>query len=310
MDLCVTNHSTTLMLLENDGTGHFTDITAGSGMEVSGFFLQSKFEDFDNDGFIDFMTSGDNSSNFYFKGNGDGTFAQLDWPFAYGDAMLSFATGDVARDGQMDLIASYGSVYVSPDNNNPDQLYINEGSDNHWVCFDLQGIESNSDAVGAQVAIYGPWGTQLRDVRAGESYGITCTTHPHFGLGMADYIDSAVVHFPSGFTVTLTDPAIDTYHNVIEAPCQIGAFDLTLEGASVLCPGETSTHHSPCWLCQLCLEQWSRHRDRHRRRDGQLHRARIRQRRMRRCIQCHIHRGLPTRSAHHHNRRRPEVVRR
>ncbi len=245
MDLCVTNHSTTLMLLENDGTGHFTDITAGSGMEVSGFFLQSKFEDFDNDGFIDFMTSGDNSSNFYFKGNGDGTFAQLDWPFAYGDAMLSFATGDVARDGQMDLIASYGSVYVSPDNNNPDQLYINEGSDNHWVCFDLQGIESNSDAVGAQVAIYGPWGTQLRDVRAGESYGITCTTHPHFGLGMADYIDSAVVHFPSGFTVTLTDPAIDTYHNVIEAPCQIGAFDLTLEGASVLCPGETSTITAP-----------------------------------------------------------------
>ena len=95
MDLAVTNHSTTLFLLENDGTGHYTDITAGSGMEVSGFFLQSKFEDFDNDGFLDFITSGDNSSNYYFKGNGDGTFEQLAWPFSYGDAMLSFATGDV-----------------------------------------------------------------------------------------------------------------------------------------------------------------------------------------------------------------------
>ena len=245
MDIAVTNHSTSMFLLENDGNGYFTDISEGSGMDVSGFFLQSKFEDFDNDGFLDFITSGDNSSNFYFKGNGDGTFDQLDWPFAYNDAMLSFATGDFGKDGQMDLIASYGGVYVSPDNNNPDQFYVNEGNDNHWVCFDLQGIISNSDAVGAQVAIYGPWGTQLRDVRAGESYGITCTAHPHFGLGAADYIDSAVVHFPSGFTVTLDNPAIDTYHNVIEAPCQVGAFDLTLEGAAVLCPGETSTLTAP-----------------------------------------------------------------
>ena len=41
MDLAVTNHSTTLFLLENDGTGHYTDITAGSGMEVSGLFPTS-----------------------------------------------------------------------------------------------------------------------------------------------------------------------------------------------------------------------------------------------------------------------------
>ena len=245
MDLAVTNHSNSIFLLENDGTGHFIDITDGCGMDVSGFFLQSKFEDFDNDGFIDFITSGDNSSNFYFKGNGDGTFEELSWPFSYGDPMLSFATGDFGRDGQMDLIASHGGVYVSPDNNNPDQLYINDGSDHHWVCFDLQGIESNADAVGAQVAIYGPWGVQLRDVRSGESYGITCTTHPHFGLGEADHIDSAVVHFPSGFSTTLIDPAIDTYHNVIEAPCQIGAFDLTLTGSAVICPGETATLDAP-----------------------------------------------------------------
>ena len=72
----------------------------------------------------------------------------LDWPFAYDDAMLSFATGDFGNDGQMDLIASHGGVYVSPDNNNPDQLYINEGNDNHWVSFDLQGVISNSEPLG------------------------------------------------------------------------------------------------------------------------------------------------------------------
>ena len=47
------------------------------------------------------------------------------------------------------------------------------------------------------------------------------------------------------FTVTLEDPAIDTYHNVLEAPCQVGAFDLALEGSAVLCPGESATLTAP-----------------------------------------------------------------
>ena len=245
MDIAVTNHSASVFLLENDGNGYYTDITSGSGMEVSGFFLQSKFVDFDNDGFLDFITSGDNSSNYYFKGNGDGTFEELAWPFSYDDAMLSFATGDFGNDGQIDLIASHGNGYVTADNNNPDQLYINEGNDNHWMTFDLQGIISNSDAVGAQIALYGPWGIQLRDVRAGESYGITCSTHAHFGLGTAEYADSAVVQFPSGFSTTLVNPAIDTFHNVIEAPCIVDAFEVTLEGQPVICPGETVTLSAP-----------------------------------------------------------------
>ena len=69
-------------------------------------------------------------------------------------------------------------------------------------------------------------------MRAGEAR-IT-TTHPHFGLGDATEIDSAVV--PSGFTTTLVNWFV---YNVIEAPCQIGAFDLTLTGSTVICPGET-----------------------------------------------------------------------
>ncbi|MCB0770795.1 MAG: VCBS repeat-containing protein, partial [Flavobacteriales bacterium] len=48
LDMVATNHDATIQLFENDGTGNYTDITAGCGMEVNGFFLQSKFVDFDN----------------------------------------------------------------------------------------------------------------------------------------------------------------------------------------------------------------------------------------------------------------------
>ena len=65
---------------ENDGTGHFTDITAGSGLFLTGFFLQAKLADFDNDGHLDCLTSGGTGAQYFLLGNGDGTFTELDWP--------------------------------------------------------------------------------------------------------------------------------------------------------------------------------------------------------------------------------------
>jgi hypothetical protein len=237
LDALVTNHSTTLSLLQNDGTGHFTDITAGSGLEVTGLFLQAKLADFDNDGFLDLLTSGNNVANYFFLGLGDGTFEVQPWPFdTGGDAVLSFAVGDVGRDGDLDVYATRGGVYVNPDLFHPDQLHVNEGSDHHWVAFDVQGVTGNLDAVGARVALYGAWGTQIREVRAGESYGITCTHHALFGLGEVAEIDSAVVRFASGLEVVLVSPEIDTYHEVLEAPCSLGEVAVEVQD-TVLCEG-------------------------------------------------------------------------
>lgn len=235
-DCFITNHSTTMTLLENDGNGYFTDITPGSGLDISGFALQAKLADFDNDGFVDVVISG--GIHRYMRNNGDGTFVQSD-AFPYGDTMHSFAVGDVNRDGFMDLYASYGNGYNSPDNGNDDILWINDGNDNHWVVFDLEGIESNMDAVGAKVTITGEFGTQVREVRSGESYGITNTFVCHFGLGSATSIENVTIQWPSGLVTEMTNPEIDTHHSVLEAPCMtsVASSASTLE----LCPGETAT---------------------------------------------------------------------
>ena len=202
-DCLVTNHSATLLLLENDGTGNFTDITAGSGLEVTGFFLQAKLEDFDNDGFVDLVYSG--GAHAYFKNNGDRTFSNVPGMFPYGDTMHSFATGDVNRDGQVDLYASYGNGYVTRTTATTTCLWINNGNPGqHWITFELEGFQSNRDAVGATVEITGAFGTQVRSVRAGESYGMTSTFSCHFGLGAADVVETATVFWPSGLTTSLT----------------------------------------------------------------------------------------------------------
>ena len=245
MDALVTNHSAAMALFENDGNGYFTDISVGSGLNITGFFLQAKMADFDNDGHLDVMTSGGGGAQHFLLGQGDGTFEAVPWPFGYPDNILGFAVGDAGRDGALDVYATHGGVYVSPDPNNPDVLYLNEGNSHHWVAFDLQGVSSNLDAVGSQVSLYGAWGIQVREVRAGESYGMTCSHHVHFGLGAETEIDSAIIRFPGGTEQVLIAPATDTYHDVIEAPCTLPPFDIEWAGETTLCPGEWVTLSTP-----------------------------------------------------------------
>ena len=200
LDLITVNHSTTAQLFKNDGTGHYTNNTAGSGLEFSNFFLQSKCEDLDNDGFIDLLCV---EGNYYFRNNGNGTFtrntALLPAPNTT-QTLHSFALGDMNHDGDIDIYASYGTGYVTPSTSKDDELYLNNGNANNFINFQLTGGTSNRDGVGARVTLYGGWGKQMREIRAGESYGIVCSFTCHFGMGTALMADSAVVRWPSGTT--------------------------------------------------------------------------------------------------------------
>ena len=129
-------------------------------------------QDFDNDGYLDILIAG--SEWLYFKNNGNMTFTRQTTMFA-NNGMLSFATGDLNHDGFVDVFASYGDIYQSPSNTYDDVLYLNDRNQNNFIAFTLEGTQSNKGAVGARVTIYGPWGIQIREVRAGESYG-TCNS--------------------------------------------------------------------------------------------------------------------------------------
>lgn len=217
LDLVVTNHDNTIRLFENDGAGFFTEITAGSGLEVTGFFLQSIMRDFDNDGFVDLLISG--GVNYLFMNNGDNTFSDATTAIQSTDDLHSFGLGDLNSDGFIDIYASYGDGYVNPDNSNPDKLWLNDGNTNNWIAFELEGVTSNRDAVGAQTRIYGPWGVQMREVRAGESYGINNSFNAHFGLGLESDIDSVVVNWPSGLVDTYTNLSGGQYYTLLEGTC-------------------------------------------------------------------------------------------
>ncbi len=243
LDIVMTNHGENGQILENDGTGHFTDITSASGLTTPGMDpIESMVEDFDNDGFLDiFITGGGNGDSYFlYHNNGNKTFTLVTLPIpSTTNGMLSFATGDLNHDGKIDMYASYGNVYNTP-TSTADVLYLNTThNSNHFITFDLKGTVSNLGAIGARVTIYGPWGKQIREVRAGESYGTCNSFQCHFGLGQNTMVDSARIDWPSHLQTHLTNLAADQFVTSVENGCNISGN--VIPGPYVLCTGQTVT---------------------------------------------------------------------
>jgi ASPIC and UnbV. len=190
-DCFITNHDASSQLLENDGFGHFTDITAASGLfnQVPGLPLQGVFRDFDNDGFVDILVAG--TLHRLFRNNGNKTFSLIANPFG-AKPVESFALGDLDNNGFQDVYASYSTGF-NGENHPPDILWLNNGNDNHFFGLNLRGKQSNRSGVGAKIQLYSALGVQTREVRSGESYGISNSLQIHFGLGTWTAYDSVVV---------------------------------------------------------------------------------------------------------------------
>lgn len=163
----------------------FSNITAGSGWDTNtSTNIDNITYDFDNDGFLDVLGGG---SKIMFNQH-NSTFA----PFSYSGIGVG-AVGDLNNDGFLDIQNGSTIRYAVPNTNK-------------WLKVALQGIQSNSNGIGARVEIYGAWGKQIRDIRSGEGFKYMSSLNAHFGIGQATTINQVVIRWPSGL--------VDTYNNV------------------------------------------------------------------------------------------------
>ena len=201
LDCIIINHDKPNQIYENNGDGTFTDVTTASGIndvEPSVFIgIQSIFDDFDNDGFLDLLITSNNRDNILFQNNGDFTFTPILDAFPTSLRMQSATVGDLNNDGKLDIYAGFANFFNSP-SNDADILFINETVVDNHLSLQLKGQDNNLNALGARVEIYGPWGVQVREVRSGESYGITTSHGIHFGLGIETMVDSLIIRWPDG----------------------------------------------------------------------------------------------------------------
>jgi len=234
MDAFIANHSSgdapggaANKLMRNNGNGTFTDIIGSSGInpydlgawncDAADFDNNGFVDIFDNNGFVDIFS--EMSTEMYWN-NGGATFTGQSMSFDSG------GIGDFNNDGFLDVIAG-------------NNVWINNGNDNNYVKFFLEGTASNKSAIGARVEIHGSWGVQIREIRAGRSFDPGSSLIAHFGLGSATEVEHVIVYWPSGTVTTFSNPEINQQHHIVEANCINPPVELNIEGSTQICPGSS-----------------------------------------------------------------------
>jgi len=182
----------------------FSNITAGSGWDTNtATNIDNVAFDFDNNGFVDVLGGG----NKIMFNNGNSTFS----PVTY-SGIGPGAIGDLNDDGFLDIMSGSTVRYAVPNTNK-------------WIKVCLQGIQSNSNGIGARVEIYGAFGKQIRDIRSGEGFKYMDSLNAHFGIGQATAITQLVIRWPSGIVDTINNPAVNQKVVVVEgSTLAVGSF--------------------------------------------------------------------------------------
>ncbi len=100
------------------------------------------------------------------------------------------AVADFDRDGRQDLLVQ--------NLEKPAVLLMARGEAGNWLQVELEGTESNRDALGAVVMAHVGDRKYARQVTSGSGFLASSSPVLHFGLGEATRVDALEVRWPSG----------------------------------------------------------------------------------------------------------------
>jgi thiol-disulfide isomerase/thioredoxin len=165
---------------------------------------------------------GDRSFNGYehnkvWRGNGDGTFAEVGWATG-GDILVdsrACAAADFDRDGRMDLVVR--TMY--------DRSFFlrNEGESGRFLHVRLVGTRSNRMGVGARVTARAGEERWIAEMTCGSGYLSQSEPAVHFGLGRKERVDRLEVRWPSGTAQEFRDVPADRFLTITEGSPELKA---------------------------------------------------------------------------------------
>ena len=214
-------------LLQNDGTGHFVDVTLDVGLFTQTDTRGAIFFDYDLDGDLDIFMANMGLDEFYEMDEGIyrlneefGQIAEFGWlprwvsQALYGEYTTGVVKMDLLQDGDLDLLV------LSFDHES--YLLRNHADNSNYLVLEVTGLKSNRSAIGAVAELY-PEG------KAGDPAAILATQmlesisgHTsqaqkilHFGVDGTQKYD-VVVRFPGGAIHTLRSLSPGRYYHIRE----------------------------------------------------------------------------------------------
>jgi hypothetical protein len=229
-ELFVTNFEGEYNTIHRSTDGqNFEDVAASAGIvrdSMPDVGWGCALADFDNDGLPDmFVVNGHVDDNLAALGRG-GVYAQRPkvWRndgrcrfrlvadpgpfFTVGHPGRGAAFGDLDNDGDIDVVIN--RMDSSP------AILFNESKAAHWIRLELVGTRSNRSAIGAAVEVHVGGRVLHRQVKGGGSFASANDPRLLIGVGKSDQIDRVEISWPSGLGTTLTMPALDRSHRVVE----------------------------------------------------------------------------------------------
>jgi enediyne biosynthesis protein E4 len=215
----------------NDGDMSFTDISGASGIMrgTRGYVgWGDAFVDFANSGWQDFFVVNGHvypqvdsvpmgvryrEGKLLFLNGRDGKFRdiskQVGPAIQIPQVSRGMATGDLFNDGRIEAVVEnlVGKPMI---------LRPEGGPKNHWISFQLEGVQCNRLALNARVQATAGDLVQLGEVISSGSYLSQNDLRIHFGLGSHDRVDKAKVLWPDGKVETLTNLGADRFYSVKE----------------------------------------------------------------------------------------------
>lgn len=234
LDLFITNFSqeSANLYLQQTGSG-FTDLAIRYGLDtVSLPFVGfgTKAIDLDRNGWLDLLVTNGHIFDMTFYGEdyemapqclmAHGNRFELSevqdesgyWSDTYlGRVMAAF---DFDRDGDVDVLVNHLDKPLA-------LLRSETETEGHWVQFELVGVTSERDGIGARVVVRTTGGDQTQWVTAGDGYFSSDEAVLDFGLGRSDEIESVQIHWPSGELQSFKSPKVDKRYLVVEGDPEI-----------------------------------------------------------------------------------------
>ena len=144
------------LVYHNDGNGHFTDVTAKSGLNKPGKGLGIAIADFDRDGKIDIVMANDSMFEFLYRNKGDGTFEEVGMQ------------AEIAVDGDGRTYAGMGVDFQDYDNDGLPDLVITNLANQRYALYHNNGDSSFSydsfiSGFGGMTLLHSGWGIRFLD---------------------------------------------------------------------------------------------------------------------------------------------------
>ncbi len=215
-------------IFRNDGGNQFVDVATIIGHALlsnpGGDLNGGRAIDYDNDGDLDLFfhdrlaANGQNMARWLYRNDGGWEFVDVTAASglsATNEGAFDSTWADFDLDGDQDLYAANFLGW-------PERFFVSSASTNgnHWLYVRLKGTRHNRTAIGARLYATIHAGTPQqrtlrRDANSNAGTFNQSDVPVHFGLGSAGVIDTLVVVWPNGSTLTRHSVPADQYRTFL-----------------------------------------------------------------------------------------------